>query len=192
MNKNTFLVWRQDTNGARSLEVASKEEWNEILQHNRTGPLSERRYFIRDCVVDGQSVDSIFIEVTEEEYKEWHRKEEIKRRRQIQEESNIILSLNAKVSGAESEELINTISCGADTEKEAMTMLLLQDLEQALDEWKPWAKDLLHDYLKDTSDHFTLTFAKRCGVSVRTAQRRCVQFERFVEKFLSEKKSCRF
>ena len=59
--KVTYLVFENGIGSA--LRVATKEEWNRIMQMNRTLPREQRRFFIRDCIEDCEVIDSLYIEV---------------------------------------------------------------------------------------------------------------------------------
>lgn len=66
--KSTYLIFEDVVNGNQTLRTATAEEWNAILQYNRTAPKEQRRYFIRDSFDDCGKLDCMFIEVTREKY----------------------------------------------------------------------------------------------------------------------------
>ena len=185
MSVNKYLVKRQNENGEIYLDQASTDEWTEILQNNRTCPRELRRYFIRDCIVEGEEVDSIFIEVSEEEYREWHRENETKRRRRIQDEDVVVLSLNAKVNGGEGDELIDLIPGKDNTEEDVLMNLLFVELRCRLAAWKPWANELLSVFMTLPKDQIISFIVNKDGVTIRTAQRRKKELENYIRKFLA-------
>lgn len=185
MSTNKYLVKREKENGEIYLDQASATEWAEILQNNRTCPRESRRYFIRDCIVEGEEIDSIFIEVSEEEYREWHRENEIKRRKRIQDEGVVVLSLNAKVDGGEGDELIDLLPGDDNTEEDVLMKTLLVELRCKLAAWKPWANELLSVSMTLPKDQVLSFIVNKDGVTIRTAQRRKAELENFVRKFLA-------
>ena len=68
--KTTYLVFENGIGSA--LCVASKEEWNRILQENRNLPRELRRFFVQDCFEDCGKMDCMYIEASREEYDKWH------------------------------------------------------------------------------------------------------------------------
>ena len=186
MSKSKYLVLKTNTHGETYLDLASKDEWNSILQSNRTALKSERRYFIRETIVDGEDVDSIFIEVSAEEYKEWHREHEAKRRKLKQEDGVVILSLNDKCSGPHGDELIDQIPSDENTEKDVVTNIMFEELQASLISWKPWALELLQAFMTLPKDHIICFMVETYGISVRSAQRRKKEFEEYVRKYLED------
>ena len=55
--KSTYLIFEDFVNGNQTLRIATAEEWNAILQYNRTAPKEQRRYFIRDSFDDCGKLD---------------------------------------------------------------------------------------------------------------------------------------
>ena len=60
--KVTYLVFEKGIGSA--LRVATKEEWNRIMQENRALPREQRRFFMQDTFEDCGSMDSLYIETT--------------------------------------------------------------------------------------------------------------------------------
>ena len=47
---NTFLVFKDTNAEEKELVIATAEEWNAILEKNRTLPREERRLFIENVI----------------------------------------------------------------------------------------------------------------------------------------------
>ena len=62
--KTTYLVFENGIGSA--LRVASKDEWNRILQENRNLPRELRRFFVQDCFEDCGMMDCLYIEASRE------------------------------------------------------------------------------------------------------------------------------
>ena len=93
--KSTYLIFEDVVNGNQTLRTATAEEWNAILQYNRTAPKEQRRYFIRDSFDDCGKLDCMFIEVTREKYEEWHREQSAKYRNRKSKAAYLHISLDA-------------------------------------------------------------------------------------------------
>ena len=181
MFKSTqYLVLRTDSNGEQYLDLASKKEWSEILSKNRNGPKNERRYFIKDCIDEGEKKDLLYIEVTKEEYKQWHREAEARRRKEAAAKGVTSLSINEQ----HDEDCNNLLADNTLLEK-AYAKILFKELITHLRAWKPWALELLQAYMTLPKKEITPYIAESQGVSIRTAQRRAAAFEKYVRNALS-------
>ena len=69
---NTFLVFKDTNAEEKELVIATAEEWNAILEKNRTLPREERRFFIENVIKESDYTDTMYIETTKEKYDKWH------------------------------------------------------------------------------------------------------------------------
>ena len=106
--KSTYLIFEDVVNGNQTLRTATAEEWNAILQYNRTAPKEQRRYFIRDSFDDCGKLDCMFIEVTREKYEEWHREKSAKYRNRKSKAAYLHISLDAANLNGEADALKET------------------------------------------------------------------------------------
>ena len=78
--KTTVLIYKE-VDGVRQLVVATKKEWEDILEANRGLPMTERRLFEENTIREGNEVDRMFIEVSFEDYQKWHREAALRAKR---------------------------------------------------------------------------------------------------------------
>ena len=69
--RTTYLVKSDSPEMNGALVEITGEEWYEITKLNASLPKANRRYFIRDTIMDGSESDSIVIEVDRSEYRKW-------------------------------------------------------------------------------------------------------------------------
>lgn len=182
--KTTYLTKSDnpDLNGA--LVEITGDEWYEITKLNASLPKAERRYFIRDTIWDGTEADSIVIEVNQAEYRKWKAEHQALWRRSRDNNGIVTLSLDMHIGDSDTLNLMDTIEGAEAAEIAYFSECLLEDLKVSLVEWKPWAIDLLDEYMKG-SRQITKWLAERCGVSEQMARRYRKAFESFINNFLA-------
>ena len=174
--KNTFLVRKQNDNGEIVLTEVSAAEWFSILAETRKLPKEQHRYFIADCIEDGDEMDRMFIEVSREEHHRWNSKHTVSERNRKYGKEFIHLSLDDFLART----LVDT-HC---VEDDVASQILIMELKCALRLWKPWAMDLYDAYLAGRRKKCTAEIAQKYGVSPQTARSYKRQFEAFVINFL--------
>ena len=102
----TYLLKQKNEDGNHHLVVAAKEEWTKIIRQKPSLPKEQRRYFIKDCIVEKGHVDCIYIEVSYEEYQEWNREHMRKERNRYAGQNFIHLSLEESLYSQENSRLI--------------------------------------------------------------------------------------
>lgn len=71
---NTTYLFKEETNnGQKKLRIGTGQEFDKIKLQNRSLPVEERRYFIKEKSLDAENPDILFIEVSREEYIQWNR-----------------------------------------------------------------------------------------------------------------------
>lgn len=183
--KTTFLVYKDTTAKEKELCVATHDEWDAILKANRGLPCEQRRYFILDCIEDNNQLDCMYIETSFEEYKTWHSKHIYKQRLRAIEKTYIKLSLDFEVPETNGCILYDAIPNGTDFEKELTDEYEIEQLRKLLQQWKPWANELLDYYLEGKKASCTKEMSRKLGISEQTMRKRKKEFESIVATFLS-------
>lgn len=178
--KSTYLVF--DCKG--QLRVATKEEWNDIMERNRTLPREQRRFFIQDCIFEDGEKDCIFIETTKDAYDEWHRQTQRAYRQKQGQEDVTIVSIDMQSSDDSGASLAGKLSDNIDWECRMLSDMRMRELRCALEAWKPWAIEMLGFYLDGTQIKAAKVLSVRHGVSQQTIRERKRDFEAFVTNFL--------
>ena len=182
--KITYLVNQIQPDGSTLLCVATHEAWRKVVDANRTLSLEDRRYFIRDCIMDCGEQDWLIYEVSRDEYLKWDRRRKVEERnRSLGEKfeflsSDMFMSIEGKTLKAE-----DTLISDIQVEDIVCDRLTIKELRRQLAAWKPWANDLLDLYLAGKKKSCTEIIAKKFGVSQQTARKYKRQFEKFIKKF---------
>ena len=182
--KNTFLVRKQDANGEIVLTEVSAAEWFSILSETRKLPKEQHRYFIADCIEDGDEMDRMFIEVSREEHHRWNSKHTVSERNRKYGKDFLFLSLDDFLAGSDEIYIAETLADAHCVEEDVASQIRMEELECALRLWKPWAMDLYDAYLAGRKTKCTAEIAQKYGVSLQTARSYKRQFEAFVKNFL--------
>jgi len=182
--KTTYLVFKE-IDGVRQLIVASKEEWDAILKLNKTLPDEKRRHFILDCIEEEDGLDRMYIEVSQQEYREWHTGSKRKERNRKKAANCKHISLDVEIN---STEVASIHECVADLsvhiDDTVVDLILIDELRASLRKWKPWGEEMLDMYLKGNKRSCTSEICRKYGLQERAARYRKEQFEMFVKKFL--------
>lgn len=187
--KTTYLVNGEDSKGNISLRVASEEEWKAITASNKGLPAGERRYFISDCIVEGNDMDLLVIEVSYEDHLKWNT-EHMKSVRNIKEGKKYLhVSLNAPFKGNSELELGECIPFPISFESDVLERYNTEQMREKLREWKPWAVDFFDEYLDGNAKGSAVKVANKHGIPERTAYSYKRQFENYL---LNRKIFCSF
>ena len=184
MNIVHSLVYNNPLAPEKGYHAASSDEWNQILQSNRGKPLQERRLFIRDRIVEGERIDDLYIESTIDEYKSWINKK--KDQKEIHTAAKMYSFISLDIPASENITEDERADYIENMEEIAGTAILLDQLMQALDKWKPWASELLILRMSDQRNQAAGILSRKNGISKRQYQRRIKQMEQFIRLFLSD------
>lgn len=179
--KTTYLVFENGIGSA--LRIASKEEWNKILEDNRLLSREYRRFFIRDCFEDCGSMDCMYIETSKEEYDKWHSAYQVKYKKRKDAEGIVILSGDSSTQ-TEDGTLLDTLSDDINWEDLMIDSIRMKELRKALSSWERWGCELLDMYLNGQKVRASQFLSQKYGFTLITARRRRETFEKFVLKFL--------
>lgn len=183
--KTTYLIYKQ-IDGIQQLVPTTREEWTAIMKENKGLPMVQRRLFMKDCFMDGDELDCMYIEVSAAEYREWNSKNTVHQRNRKDGALYEHLSLDAGIAGADYSSLHERVSSDFDLERIAIDRVLLDELRQALRVWRPWAEELLVLYLSGAKRFCTSMLCRKYRISDRTVQKRKTAFEKFVVNFLKK------
>lgn len=183
--KTTYLFKEETTNGQKKLRIGTAQEFAKIAEQNRTLPIEERRYFIKEKSLDSDSPDYLFIEVDRDEYNQWNRENNARYKNTAAGQTYTMVSLetvmNAVAHGKVEEAALYDHDAGYE---ECLAEILLEELCEELRNWKPWAMDMLQIYMKNGAEICAVKFANRYAVGESTARRYVRQFEQKIKKFL--------
>lgn len=185
--KITYLINKPQANGNVELAVAARCEWQEIVNANKQLPPEQQRFFIRDCIADGDELDWMIIETTREEYLAWHKEHEsCARNRALRQEFKHLSADVVVNTGNDFALLVDMIPSPDCVEDDCCGQMLMESLRQALAAWKPWANDLLDMYLQGQKRTCSKVLAEKFSISERMIRKYKIQFENFIKNFLSE------
>lgn len=186
MRTTLAFVYVNPINPAEGHRVASKEEWDQILNCNRGKPIKERRLFTRDRIVESDNIDDLYVESSLIEYKKWLNKEKDKKEIRACAKYFSFFSLDIPSSRdiSETEQVANheTVIDVAEID------ILLDQIMQALEMWKPWAPELLKLRMSEYRNQAASILSQKYDVSLRQYERRIRQMEAFVRTFLTKQR----
>lgn len=181
----TYLFKEETTNGQKKLRIGTGQEFDEIKLQNRSLPVEERRYFIKEKSLDVENPDILFIEVSREEYIQWNRENNARYKNTLAGQTYSMESLesvlNAVAHGKVDEAALYDYEAGYE---EVLDQAWLDELRKNLMEWRPWAGDLLDAYLEGEVSICSGMLAKKYGVSLQTTRKYVRQFEQRLKSFL--------
>ena len=183
--KNTYLIYKE-IDGTRQLVAATQEEWDAIMKANKGLLIEERRCFIKDCFVDGNELDCMYIEVPVNEFRKWNRENTNSQRKRQRGLLYRHLSLNAGVPDTEVDSLHECIPSDFNLEEIAEDHILMEELRNALRKWKPWAEEMLEIYMKGEKRISNSLLCNKYNRGERAIQKRKQAFEKFVLNFLKK------
>jgi hypothetical protein len=181
---NTFLVFKDPKAETKELVIATAEEWNQILEQNRSLPRTERRFFMENVIREANYVDKMYIEVTRDEYDKWHSQTVSQYEKDRYGRDCEIISLDQASSYDAERTVGETIADDFDLEGSTVDEILMAELRTALQSWNAWAAELF-DYWR-TGQYRTCTkeLMKKYGISYEVVARRKRRFADFVKNFL--------
>lgn len=182
--KSTYLIFEDFVNGNQTLRTATAEEWNAILQYNRTAPKEQRRYFIRDSFDDCGKLDCMFIEVTREKYEEWHREQSAKYRNRKSKAAYLHISLDAANLNGEADALKETLASEFNLEDYVVNQERMSALRSELREWRYWGTDMLDVFLQGQNRQSMKEFTEKYGVSNVTVAKWKKLFRAYMKEYL--------
>ncbi len=182
--KVTYLVFEKGIGSA--LRVATKEEWNRIMQENRALPREQRRFFMQDTFEDCGSMDSLYIETTREKYDEWHAENERRYRKRKSYGEVEILSLDVSTQTADDSCMVDVLEDGVDWENAIIDNIRMKELRVKLATWREWANELLDYYLVGEKTAATRILSEKYGVSEKTIRLRKRLLEEFIRDYFCE------
>ena len=182
--KSTYLIFEDFVNGNQTLRTATAEEWNAILQYNRTAPKEQRRYFIRDSFDDCGKLDCMFIEVTREKYEEWHREQSAKYRNRKSKAAYLHISLDAANLNGEADALKETLASEFNLEDYVVNQERMSALRSELREWRYWGTDMLDVFLQGQNRQSMKEFTEKYGVSKVTVAKWKKLFRAYMKEYL--------
>lgn len=183
MKKTTILIYKDITDPKRGLREATQEEWSAILRANKGLPMCQRRCFMEDSFEDCGVIDRMFIEVSYEMYKEWHREDVLKDKNITAKREYQHLSMDCQIRGSDGEILMDTLPSDVDLEAMILTEVMYKELRKELEEWRPWANELLDYCLSGKLKSCIKLLGEKDGVSLPTMYRRKKELENFIKKF---------
>lgn len=183
--KNTYLINKPQKDGTMALCTATVEEWIAAVNSNRNLPTNQRRYFIADCIEDGKEIDRMIIEVPYTEYKKWNSRQTITERSRKAGKEYQFLSLDAVLNETDDITLLECLRSTEDMENAVTDEILMDELKKQLSNWKPWAVDMLGQYLAGRMKSCTADMAAKYGVSEQVIRKYKRQFEEYIKNFFA-------
>ncbi len=182
--KTAYLFKEETTNGQKKLRIGTAQEFAKIAEQNRTLPIEERRYFIKEKSLDPDSPDYLFIEVDRDEYDKWN-KENVMRCRNIKAAQRFtMMSMELVLQNVHTGKLEESALLREDPMfEEVITEKMLEELRQMLADWQPWALDVLNARLEGRNDECVQEISQKYRVMEQTARRYIRQFEQKTKEF---------
>ena len=177
------MIYQDKT--SKKLVIADEQQWKEITAQNLSCPKDQRRYFIADIIVDGDEMDCMIIETTEEEHRRWCTERKPIYRNLKAQKLVKVLSIDATFdTGTEENSLLAFLPSETNEIGNVQSDIAMEQLRVALREWKPWAEDMLDLYLQGKKHKCASTLAPKYGLTMRSIQLNMRKFEEFTKKFL--------
>lgn len=183
--KVTYLVKETCEDGIERLRIATLQEWLDIIKLNCTLPPEKKRIFIKDDIPGDNDLDRMFIEVSREQYLPTHCEKQSAYRNRVIQKSLSLLSFDAYLDDNEEMTFHDIIPAGYNLEDHVISNFNMAALRTELEEWRPWASDLLVEYLAGRSKTCTQMIANKYRVSLQTARKYKRQFEKKLIIFLT-------
>lgn len=181
MNKTTVLIYKDKAVPEKGLRVATQDEWSIILEENKGLPFGQKRHFIKDIIVD-DGPDCIMIEVSLQDYRKWHSKDESQRQKAAYGENYIFVSSSSPTGNDEAGRIEDILTSSDCVEEDVVEAVSLEKLRHDLAEWNDWALPLFDYCMAGKSRQRELSKAKRFGVSKETMRRRMNLLRDFIKK----------
>lgn len=180
--KKTYLVLRPDGEGNKRLDIATEEEWKEIISENKVLPADRRRYFINDTITEGTDIDMMVIEVSKAEHAKWNKEHMEKMRNLKAKEQFSFFSLDAP--SVESAELLfcDAVPASNDMIDRLLCDMAAADIRKRLQAWKPWAADFFDLFYEGKEIQSAAIVAEKYHISKRQARRYKSEVLAFIKK----------
>ena len=178
----TYLFKEETANGQKKLRIGTGQEFDSIKLENRSLPVEERRYFIKEKSLDIDNPDILFIEVSREEYIQWNRENNARYKNNLLAKNYTMMSIESELTRIEADE--SAFYGSASGYEEILDQAWVEELRRDLVEWRPWAGDLLDAYLAGEVSNCPTLLAGKYGVSLQTARKYVRQFEQRLKIFL--------
>lgn len=183
-NINTFLVFKDTNAEEKELVIATAEEWDAILEKNRTLPREERRFFIEHVIKESNYIDTMYFETSKEEYDKWH-SQAVSQYEKDQYGKDFIFISTEQPSRDNPEITVgDTISDGFDLESAVLDEVLMEELRAALQNWREWAVELFDYWRAGKYRTCSKELIEKYGISYAAIAKRKKYFEAFVKNFL--------
>ena len=181
----TYLLKKRQGDENSPLELATRKEWLKAIRQESVLPKEQRRYFIKDCIIEKGEFDCIYMEVSYKEYLEWNR-EHMKQERNRQASLSFThLSLeNSLYTSEDARKISEELVSSENLEDKVLDLVQLMEFRQKLRKWRPWGVDMMELYLTGQQRQATSIIASKYHVSPQRARRYKGQFEKFIKKFL--------
>lgn len=183
--RTTVLVFIDRADPKKGLRVATMKEWDEILSENKGLAMQERRIFCKDCILENDGLDTMYIETTYEEYAKSEAERKAQYRNEQEKKKCSFISLTAQgCFGDDSislEECIPQYYC---LEDEVVDNITIETIRDALARWKPWAPELLDIYMNGQGRECTSYLMHKYGISERLVRKRKMELKEFIKNFL--------
>ena len=183
--KTTYLIYKQ-IDGVQQLVAATQSEWDAIMKENRGLPMDKRRCFVMDCITDEGEMDCMYIEVPASEHKKWNSENTVRQRKRKAGKRYKHQSLDTETSDSDVGSLHESVPSDFDLESIATDNILIDELRQVLQAWKPWAEELLNLYISGAKRTCTEKLCKKYGLTDRAVRKRKKAFEKLVLSFLKK------
>ena len=181
--KVTYLVYEVSAAAGGKLRVATKEEWNRIMEQNRDLPREMRRFFTQDCIDDCGNLDCMYIETTKAEYDKWHSAHQVRYKKRKDAEGIVTLSGDISTQ-TEDGTLLDTMHDGINWEELMIDCIRMKELREALSTWRSWGVEMLDLYMAGMKMKASSVLSEKYGVTQKTIRERKHAFEAFVLNFL--------
>lgn len=136
----TYLFKEETTNGQKKLRIGTGQEFDGIKLKNRSLPVEERRYFIKEKSLDVDNPDILFIEVSREEYIMWNRENNARYKNNVAGQAYSMVSLESVKDAVDNGKVDEAVFYDyEDGYEDCLAEILLEELCEELRNWKPWA-----------------------------------------------------
>lgn len=183
--RTTCLIYQDQSLPEKGLIVTTKENLHSIIIMNRGLSPDQRRYFIKDCFEDKGILDCMYIETNRNYFKKWNAEHTANERNRKYENLFQKLSLDAEISDSESGEttLLDTISDCFCIEDEFIYQEMMEELQNKLSMWKPWANEMLSYILSDNQEEMINELSKKYNTSKRTIWYRKAELKKYIFEY---------
>ena len=186
---NTYLVRIDPLCAESGLRLATKEEFDAIKEHNKTVQAGEKRRFIQSRITEKGHHDDLYMEASEQQYREWRTAMQQRRRSLMGNERFSFLSLNALFSEVSEDDCFESdaFMCSDDmvinpVHERIFTEQLIEDLLA----WKPWAYTVYSLFLSGNKSEAAKYLESEYCLKRSTAYNRINEFKKHIRSFLKK------